>query len=72
MGELWIQDAVRNKVLTVNKVKGDDNQSKYFCAALEDQGTPVGIKGDNCLLGQWSYAPEQLDDMADEQRHYSL
>ena len=25
VGELWIQDAVRNKVLTVNKVKGDDN-----------------------------------------------
>ena len=25
VGELWIQDAVRNKVLIVNKVKGDDN-----------------------------------------------
>ena len=25
VGELWIQDVVRNKVLTVNKVNGDDN-----------------------------------------------
>ena len=37
VGELWIQDAVNNKVLTVNKVKGEDNpadiQTKYI-----DQG----------------------------------
>ena len=25
VGELWGQDAVKNKVLTVNKVKGGDN-----------------------------------------------
>ena len=34
VSELWIQDAVRNKVLTVNKVKGDDNpagiRTKYI------------------------------------------
>ena len=25
VGEVWVQDAVKNKVLTVNKVKGEDN-----------------------------------------------
>ena len=25
VGELWIQDAVKNTVLTVNKVEGEDN-----------------------------------------------
>ena len=27
VGELWIQDAVKRRMLTVNKVKGDYNQA---------------------------------------------
>ena len=37
VGELWIQDAVRNKVLTVNKVKGDDNPADILTKYI-DQG----------------------------------
>ena len=35
VGELWIQDAVRNKVLTVNKVKGDDNPADILTKYIE-------------------------------------
>ena len=35
VGELWIQDAVRNKVLTVNKVKGDDNPADILTTNIE-------------------------------------
>ena len=35
MGELWIQDAVRNKVLTVNKVKGEDNPADILTKYIE-------------------------------------
>ena len=35
VSELWIQDAVRNKVLTVNKVKGDDNPSVILTKYIE-------------------------------------
>ena len=35
VSELWIQDAVRNKVLTVNKVKGDDNPSDILTKYIE-------------------------------------
>ena len=33
--ELWIQDAVRNKVLTVNKVKEDDNPADILTKYIE-------------------------------------
>ena len=35
MGELWIQDAVRNNVLTVNKVKGEDNPADILTKYIE-------------------------------------
>ena len=35
VSELWIQDAVRNKVLTVNKVKGDDNPADILTKHIE-------------------------------------
>ena len=35
--ELWIQDAVKNKVLTVNKVKGEDNPADILTKYI-DQG----------------------------------
>ena len=35
VGELWFQDAVRNNVLTVNKVKGDDNPADMFTEYIE-------------------------------------
>ena len=35
VSELWIQDAVRNKVLTVNKVKGDDNPADILTKYIE-------------------------------------
>ena len=35
VGELWIQDAVKNKVLTVNKVKGDDNPADILTKYIE-------------------------------------
>ena len=35
VGELWIQDAVRNKVLTVNKVKGDGNPAGILTKYIE-------------------------------------
>ena len=37
MGELWIQDAVKKKVLTVNKVKGEDNTAGILTKYI-DQG----------------------------------
>ena len=37
VSELWIQDAVRNKVLTVNKVKGGDNPADILTKHI-DQG----------------------------------
>ena len=37
VGELWIQDAVKNKVLTVNKVKGEDNPADILTKYI-DQG----------------------------------
>ena len=36
VGELWIQDAVRNKVLTVNKVKGEDNPADILTKYIEE------------------------------------
>ena len=35
VGELWIQDAVRNKVLTVNKVKGEYSPADILTKYLE-------------------------------------
>ena len=35
VSELWIQDAVRNKVLTVNKAKGDDNPADILTKYIE-------------------------------------
>ena len=35
VSELWIQDAVRNKVLTVNEVKGDDNPADILTKYIE-------------------------------------
>ena len=35
VGELWIQDAVRIKVLTVNKVKGEDNPADILTKYIE-------------------------------------
>ena len=35
MGELWIQDAVRTKVLKVNKVKGEDNPADILTKYIE-------------------------------------
>ena len=35
VSELWIQDAVRNNVLTVNKVKGDDNPADILTKYIE-------------------------------------
>ena len=37
VGELWIQDAVKNKVLTVNKVKGEDHPADILTKHI-DQG----------------------------------
>ena len=37
VGELWIQDAVKNKVLTVNKVNGQDNLAEMLTKYI-DQG----------------------------------
>ncbi len=37
VGELWIQDAVKNKVLTVNKVKGEDKPADILTKYI-DQG----------------------------------
>ena len=37
VGELWIQDAVKNKVLTMNKVKGEDNPAEIRTTYI-DQG----------------------------------
>ena len=39
VSELWIQDAVRNKVLTVNKVKGDDNPADILTKYIEQGNT---------------------------------
>ena len=36
VSELWIQDAVRNKVLSVNKVKGDDNPAGILTKYIEE------------------------------------
>ena len=35
VGELWIQDAVRNNVLKVNKVKGEDNPADILTKYIE-------------------------------------
>ena len=35
VGELWIQDAVRNNVLTVNKGKGEDNPADILTKDIE-------------------------------------
>ena len=35
VSELWIQDAVTNKVLTVNKVKGDVNPADILTKYIE-------------------------------------
>ena len=35
VGGLWIQDAVRNNVLTVNKVKGEDNPADILTKYIE-------------------------------------
>ena len=35
VSELWIQDAVRNNVLTVNKVKGEDNPADILTKNFE-------------------------------------
>ena len=35
VGELWIQDAVRNKVLTVNKIKGEHNPADILTKYIE-------------------------------------
>ncbi len=35
VSELWIQDAVRNNVLTVNKVKGEDNPADILTKYIE-------------------------------------
>ena len=35
VSELWIQDAVRNNVLTVNKVKGEDNPADMLTNYFE-------------------------------------
>ncbi len=35
VGELWIQDAVRSNVLTVNKVKGEDNPADLLTKYIE-------------------------------------
>ena len=37
VGELWIQDAVNNNVLTVNKVKGEDHPADISTKYI-DQG----------------------------------
>ena len=35
VGELWIQDAVKAKLLTVNKVKGEDNPAGILTKHVE-------------------------------------
>ena len=35
VGELWIQDAVRNNVITVNMVKGEDNPADILTKYIE-------------------------------------
>ena len=35
VSELWIQDAVRNNVLTVNKIKGEDNPADILTKYIE-------------------------------------
>ena len=37
VSDLWVQDAVKNKVLTVNKVNGEDNPADLVTKHL-DQG----------------------------------
>ena len=40
VGELWIQDAVTNKVSTVNKVKGDDSPADILTKYIEQRQDP--------------------------------
>ena len=39
VGELWIQDAVKAKLLTVNKVKGEDNPADILTKHVEHAKT---------------------------------
>ena len=48
VGELWIQDAVRNKALTVHKVKGDDNPADILTKYHVDL-SPEAIVVSNCM-----------------------
>ena len=45
VGELWIQDPVRNNVLTVNNIKGEDNPADILTKYIEQGHVHQHCKG---------------------------
>ena len=44
VSELWIQDAVKNKVLTVNKVRGEDNPADILTKYIDAKTLQSALK----------------------------